>query len=435
LVTSLQLKRMENILAIRGPNGRVIGFHAGNLEVAKLSEESWSALKGQSEAEALSQLQEWNQEIAEKPARKKQDIRSITINVTQVCNLHCSYCLAGGDGSFGDPVKKISVEKTLPQIRFFLEKLEAGSEFRITFLGGEPLLYPEGIALIGEYAEELALQKNIRVTFVVVTNGTQFNDKSIAVLRKLKAQISISIDGPAEINDAIRPTKGGKGATQAVETGLKMLLQYKNEIGKIGMSGVFGAMNEDLLQAYNYYLQFDIDWMDFTFDHTETKAEVSRRFTEGLSQVAAAAFKSGGEAGLRKIKLFDTYFELLDSRIGTENFCGAGKSYLIIDARNNLYTCPWVVGDKNEIVGNGETLFADRLKPYQDPLIEKNGCQNCWARYICGGGCMYMHKNKTGDKHQVDENFCERTRSLIALAIMYYEESRNTDNQLLRVQQ
>jgi uncharacterized protein len=435
LVTGLQIKRMENVLAIRTPSGRVVGFHSNNLEVARLSNESWSALTGADEQEAISQLKEWNEQKLEKKEKQKNQIRSITINVTQVCNLHCTYCAAGGDGSFGDPVKKISVEKTLPQIRFFLEKLPTGSEFRITFLGGEPLLYPEGIELIGDYARELARQKDIALTFVVVTNGTQFNEKSIAILKKLKAQITISLDGPAVINDLNRPTKGGKGTTLTVEKGIGELLQHRTSLGKIGVSGVFGAMNEDLPRAYEYYRQLDVDWMDFTYDHTEVRSEVSRRFTDGLSKVAAIAFKAGGEKALRQIKLFDTYFELLDSQVGTENFCGAGKTYLIVDARNNLYTCPWVVGDKNEIVGNGETLFDDKLKPYQDPLIEKNGCQNCWARYICGGGCMYMHKNKTGDKHQVDENFCERTRSLIALAILYYEESRSTGNQHLSAQQ
>jgi len=420
---------MNNILAIRSPSGRVVGFHAGNLDIARLSAEAWEATSSQANTEALQALTEWDQEETQKDAQKtkpaKHQVRSLTVNVNQVCNLQCVYCAAGGDGSFGDPVKKISIEKTLPQIRFFLNKLEVGSTFRLTFLGGEPLLYPEGIEMIADYAQSLAQEKGIQIQFVVVTNGTQFHEKTISLLKKIKANITISIDGAAPINDQIRPTKGGKGSTELVIQGLQNLLQHKSELGRVGLSGVFGAMNKDVVSAYKFYRQFQVDWFDFTFDHTEVRPEISEIFAKGLADVAALAYEMGGEKELRKIKLFDTYFEILDSKVGTENYCGAGKSYFMIDARNNLYTCPWLVGQKNEIVGTGETLFVEKLKPYQEPLIEKNGCQDCWARFICGGGCMYMHQNKTGDKHQVDQNFCERTRYLITVAILYYEQSRD----------
>lgn len=421
------MKKMKNLLALRTPSGRIVGFHSGNLQVAKLSDEAWNALSHpERSTEAQQALEAWNAEGALPRASKDHKIRSITINVTQICNLHCTYCAAGGDGSFGDPVQKISIEKTLPQIQFFINKLPEHSEFRMTFLGGEPLLYPEGIELIVNYAKELAQQKKIQLQFVVVTNGTLLNDKNIALLKKMKANITISIDGDASINDQIRPTKGGQGSTEKVVQGLKNLLQHKAELGKIGLSGVFGSLNHDLLTAYQFYRQFAVDWFDFTYDHTEVRKEISDSYAKGLAEVAALAFQTGGEKELRKIKLFDTYFQILDSKVGTENFCGAGKTYLILDARNNIYTCPWVVGQKDEIVGNGQTLFSNKLEPYQAPLVETNGCQSCWARFICGGGCMFIHQNKTGDKHQVDENFCERTRDLIALAILYYELSRDT---------
>ncbi len=96
----------------------------------------------------------------------------------------------------------------------------------------------------------------------------------------------------------------------------------------------------------------------------------------------------------------------------------------MIDARNQLYTCPWVVGEKDEIVGQGQTLNRAKLEKYQKPLIELNNCQTCWARYLCGGGCMFIHREHTGDKHTKDIMFCERTRGLILMALMYYKLSR-----------
>lgn len=420
---ALELKRMNEILALRTPSGRVVGFHASNLEVAQLSEQAWKSFQEAPVSEVLDWDKEKNPRV--RSATKAQGARSITINVTQVCNLHCTYCAAGGDGSYGDPVKKIAVEKTLPQLKYLIEKVPAGEEFHITFLGGEPLLYPDAIDILADFAMELGQDKGLKISFTVVTNGTLFTDKNIEILKSIRPDITISIDGPAEINDRVRPTKGNKGTTSLVVEGVRRLLQHKDSLGKIGMSGVFGHENMELEKAYEFYSSFDVDWFDFTYDHKEIRAEVSREFTQHLMNIAKAAYEKGGEKALRKIKLFDTYFQILDSQQRVENYCGAGKSFFMIDARNNIYTCPWVVGESQEIVGHGDSLWEDKLTAYQDPLYEKNGCQSCWARFMCGGGCMYIHRNKTGDKHKVDENFCERTRSLIATALMYYELSRS----------
>jgi uncharacterized protein len=425
LDTSFKIKSFENIVAIRSSQGRTVGFNALNMEIAKLSEQAWASDL------ALPEIQEWNQEGSLSSSTvppKDHQVRSLTINVTQVCNLHCTYCAAGGDGTFGDPVKKITIEKTLPQLDFFLNKLSSGDEFRLTFLGGEPLLYPEAVLMIALHARERAEAKGIKMGFVVVTNGTQFNEKVLDVLCQIRPDITISIDGPEHINDALRPSKGGQGSTQTVVRGLQNLLLHRSQLGSIGMSGVFGSKNMHLQEAYEFYSRFPIDWFDFTYDHLETSESINQQFTDALLRVADQAFTRGGENELRRIKIFDQYFQSFDSKKKNVNFCGAGKTFLMIDARNQIYTCPWVVGDAKEVVGKDTTLFADRLAPYTQDLVQQNGCGGCWARFVCGGGCMFIHKNKTGDKHLVDTNFCNRTRSLIAASLLYYEVSRFSFN-------
>lgn len=421
------IRRLGDIFAFESRPGHWLGYHARNLEVAILSPESWEALvKPLDNPEAFSQLKAWDQEVNPqvKSGRMTQSVRSLTLNVNQICNLHCSYCAAGGDGTFGDPVVKMAMDKTLPQLGFFLNKVPAGEKFRITFLGGEPLLYPQGIDLVASYAQSIAQARGFKMDFTVVTNGTLFTAHNIELLASIKAHITISIDGPAEINDLHRPSKSTQSSTGMVEKGLPGLLSRKNELSSIGMSGTFGRHNLELEKAWHYYRQWNLDWYDFTYDHQEKASDVSQLFTEKLLSIAEQAFALGGEHELRKIKYFDNIFQQLDQQQRVENFCGAGKSFLMIDAKNNIYTCPWVVGDKKEIVGAGEQLFEKQLQDYSENLVDKNNCQSCWARFICGGGCMFMHKNKTGNKHTVDDNFCQRTRTLIAEALDFYQQSR-----------
>ena len=125
-----------------------------------------------------------------------------------------------------------------------------------------------------------------------------------------------------------------------------------------------------------------------------------------------------------KISIFDHYFKMLDSQQRIENHCGAGKSYLMVDAKNRLYSCVWDANNKKDLVGQNEQLDSEALAKYSKPLIELNNCQTCWARFLCGGGCMHINKSHSGNKNQKNILFCERTRSLILTALLYYKRAR-----------
>jgi uncharacterized protein len=425
----MKATQMQDIFAIR-QGDQVVGFHGRNLEVAALSEEAWQSLELRQQPEQLSEdlrealadLQTWNSE--ENPLARDSSsqfgIRTLTLNVNQICNLQCVYCAAGGNGTYGDPVKKISIEKTLPQLKWLIEKTLAGEKFSINFLGGEPLLYPAAIRMLAEYATDVANDKGVQLNLGMTTNGTLITPDVVELLTRFKFNITISLDGPPEINDRVRPTKNGESSTALILSGLKLLLEAKSKLGYLRFGGVFGCNNSDVVKAYEFYRQYPVDIYSFNYDATERSAEVSESFTEGMLAIAAMAVEAGGEDALRKIEFFDRLFSRLDSQTRLKNYCGAGKSYLVMDAKNQFFTCPWDVNDLSERVGEDTQLDESKLKPYQNAINDKTDCRRCWARFLCGGGCSYMHKNKTGHKDQVDTNFCIRTRSLIAQGLVYY---------------
>ncbi|MEK6774391.1 MAG: radical SAM protein [Bdellovibrionota bacterium] len=436
----LELRRYKDIVAFRSGVEAPTAFHAKNLEVAEISEELWNHLvpsnlrsslpieigNSTENNEVLQAAEEWLKE--ENPEVKSGavefGIRNLTINVTQICNLHCTYCAAGGDGTYGDPVKKISIEKTLPQVKFFMEKLTEGQSFHISFLGGEPLLYPEAIQMIGEYAMEIGREKNIPVSFKVTTNGTIINEKVLAALKLIKCNIVISIDGPAEINDRVRPQKNKQPITGKITEGLQILLKNKEQLGSIGLHGVFDQNNMEIEKAYEFYLSLGVDWFEFTYAVNEHNDQLNQEYMKKMSLIANKAWNLGQEKELRKISNFNQNFKLLDAQQRVENHCGSGKSLLIVDARNRLYSCPWTVGQASEQMGDGTQLDMSKFAALKESLVEKNNCGTCWARFLCGGGCMFIHHGKTGNKHTKDPEFCERTRFLVSLSIMYYKRSR-----------
>ncbi|HWU43927.1 MAG TPA: SPASM domain-containing protein, partial [Bdellovibrio sp.] len=211
----------------------------------------------------------------------------------------------------------------------------------------------------------------------------------------------------------------------AVIEGLKKIISHKKDLGRVLLHAVFSKNNLEVEKAYLFFSQFDVDAFEFTFDVTEADEVASHKFMSEMAKVADLAFKSGGESALRKIQIFDNYFRSLDRQQGVENYCGAGKSLLSFDSNGKLYSCPLEVGKKNEYLGEAQDLNMTALQDLQSPLIEKNNCASCWARHLCGGGCLFNHKSLTGNKHKKHITFCERTRYLIAIALLYYERCRN----------
>ncbi|MBC7741639.1 MAG: radical SAM protein [Bdellovibrionaceae bacterium] len=437
----MSLKRFEDIIAYKSDQG-ITAFHARNLEVADVSEEiysqmtsvelksatvpSFNALAGLDESESFRALKAWSDE--QNPAvlsgHVKFGIKSLTLNVTQICNLKCNYCAAGGDGTYGEAINKVSVEKTLPQLKFFLESLKDGSVFNLSFVGGEPFLYPQAMKVIYDYVLAQTAGRKIECRFMVTTNGTLITDAVVEMLKTMRIYVTVSLDGTKEINDIVRPSKSGRSSTDATLKGLKKLVAIRPYLESIGIAAVVTKQNSEIKQNYLFFKTLNVDWCEFNYAYAERDVETQNKYLQQMQEIAEIAWQSGGEEELRKIRTINAYFDVLDSQQRIENFCGAGKSYLMIDAKNRLYTCPWLVGEKDEIVGENSVIDYDKLDKYQKPLIELNNCNNCWARFVCGGGCMYVHREHTGDKHLKDELFCERTRGLILLSILYYKRAR-----------
>ncbi len=465
----MELVRFKDIVGFSKPSSSIDGqdyyaFNSHSMEVAVVSEDVWKALsnyesvKSSPGALELSQWQDQGRnEFQPKYQRTKVDsaetedqsyttsdrsdrseqvdqakisteprknyIRSISINISQICNLSCTYCAAGGDGTYKDPVVKISVEKTIPQLLFLLGQVPPGDNFHVTFIGGEPLLYPDGLRGLASYAKEVSVERGFNVGFSIVTNGTLLSDNIINLLNEFEVSVTISLDGPPEINDRFRPQKNGEGITFKIVEGVNRLLKNRQGIPRILFHGVFSKANQNLVEAYRFYREFDVDGFEFTCDVSTSDSEFNKSYLEALSEIARLAYEFGGEKELERVRNLKYHFDAIDNKVKAKNFCGSGKSYLVIDARNKMYSCPWEVGNSKELVGQN-TELNERAFGLAEDLINLNSCQNCWARHLCGGGCMFIHKAKTGNKHQKDPLFCERTRGISKLALEYYVKIR-----------
>ncbi|MFX1323554.1 MAG: radical SAM protein [Promethearchaeota archaeon] len=138
---------------------------------------------------------------------------SVTLHLTEVCNLRCKMCYFWGEsGTYtkrGEKPKTIDFEIVKDLVK---ELTNAGAKPFYSLFGGEPLTYP--------YLEELIFEiKDAGAFLDTPTNGTFVTGKAKMLVQSGFDLIRVSIDGPQEINDFQR----GQGSYEKVIKGIKEL--------------------------------------------------------------------------------------------------------------------------------------------------------------------------------------------------------------------
>jgi MoaA/NifB/PqqE/SkfB family radical SAM enzyme len=93
----------------------------------------------------------------------------------------------------------------------------------ITLFGGEPLIYPDWIKIVG-YVKERNLRCNL------ITNGTMLEEYAQEIVDSRLDEIILSLDGPDEVHDEMR---GEKGTFEKLFAGIQRINQLKASHAKI----------------------------------------------------------------------------------------------------------------------------------------------------------------------------------------------------------
>lgn len=442
--------RLGKLLVLPVPSAQGLGglsssstdwmaFHTETLDVVSFTPESLIGDRPQPLDDSTSaELLSWSDSITlEHPSGPSMNhnlstqIQTLTINVTQVCNLGCTYCAAGGDGTYGSKVKVPDLELVYAQVRTALD-LSANDRtvprsFTVTFLGGEPLLHPEIIEAIANYAKLQVAGTRVDLRFTLVTNATLVSEQVIDLLKRHRVHVTVSLDGPSELNGLARRTRSGRDSSHATLRGLKMLSEAKSQLGSLTIGAVLGEHHCSPLESYLFLQKLNVDSIKFDFAAHAGDDALSKQYAAGISQIAELAFNMGGEPELRRLEVYDHLFRILDQQTPVRNHCLAGQGHLQVDTEGNWTTCQWFVGSAEENVGKGPSFDGQKLAAWSGSLVEKHGCQNCWAKHLCGGGCQFVNKVKNQNRNQRDSAFCDRTRTILMKGLELYARARHSD--------
>lgn len=179
------------------------------------------------------------------------------------CNLDCTYCFYLSKETLpGGPGPGRMSDETLER---FIQQYIAGvtgPQVVFSWQGGEPTL--RGLDF---FRKVVALEKKFAKPFQRIendlqTNGTLLNEEWCEFLKENRFLVGISIDGPRELHDKYRVTKGGKPTFDKVFNAIKLLKRYEVPFNTLTCINRFNARKP--LDIYRFlrsevgstYLQF-----------------------------------------------------------------------------------------------------------------------------------------------------------------------------------
>lgn len=155
------------------------------------------------------------------------NLRQLTFEVTDACNLRCKYCGLGElyDGYDVRENKYMSIEKAKQVIDYLINIWECSlpdkffNSVALSFYGGEPLLNISFIKEVISYAEQRIT--NRKLYYSMTTNATLL-DKHMDFLVEKKFKLLISLDGDEQAH-SYRIDYSGRNSFERVFNNVKLL--------------------------------------------------------------------------------------------------------------------------------------------------------------------------------------------------------------------
>lgn len=368
------------------------------------------------------------------PASPPEDfpLQALVLNITNQCNLSCTYCYEFGADKIATPAGKpkfMSLETAKSSVDFLLDESADRKAVHITFFGGETLMNFKLLKEVVLYAEEKAKGQGRSITFSLTTNATLLTDEIIDFLSDHGVGVTVSMDGPPELQDRHRVYKSGKGSYAVIEPRLRRLIaRHKTRAITARVTLTEGVT--DVMRIYRH-LKDDLGFHEVGFapvtnsgkqDYSLSDEEmdgVVAQFHQLADEWLAYALQ-GRPHGFSNVS--ETIGELVQG-VNKSHPCGAGLGLMGVSPSGDLSPCHRFTDADTHSLGN-ITTGIDREK--RDDFLTrghigaKYSCHSCWVRPLCAGGCYHEAFVRYGDTGHSNMHYCDWIRDWTDKCLQIY---------------
>lgn len=323
-------------------------------------------------------------------------IHALSLAVAQKCNLGCTYCYAQ-QGEFGSPAKNMSLETAERAVDLLINGAAPGARLNLAFLGGEPLVNRPVLQAATLRAVETAGTRGVPITFSITTNGTLLTEADADFFETHGFAVTISLDGPREVHNALRPYKSGAGSFDAIMRRVQPLLTRQRRM-QVSARVTVTPANLDLRRALDEFLEAGFHSVGFSPMLSAPNGDGEMQSAD-LKILLGQMIECGREFERRSLAgerypFANMVNALREIERGTHRPypCGAGAGYLGVSADGDLAACHRFVGDEAGRMGSlteGVDLIRQAGWLSERHVHRQEPCRSCWARYLCGGGCHH----------------------------------------------
>ena len=307
---------------------------------------------------------------------------NVTFQVTDACNLRCSYCYQINKGTHAMPfeVAQKFIDILLENDENTQQYLDtrAGDAVVIEFIGGEPFLEVELIDQIMDYFIKRMIetdhpwQYNWRIS--ISSNGTLYFDPKVqAFFDKWMDHLSfnISIDGNKKLHDSCRVFPDGSGSYDKAIAGVRHYVDVRH--GRMGSKMTLAPAN----------IQYTFEAVKGLIDEGYTEIFLNCVFEEGWTESDATILYNQLKKLSDYILVNDLEDELYISmfeenmfhpipRTDTQNWCGGNGAMISVDWKGDIYPC----------IRYMESSLGTDIEPIiignvNDGIMTDAKCRNC----------------------------------------------------------
>lgn len=358
---------------------------------------------------------------------KNPPVKALCLHMAHDCDLRCRYCFAG-TGAFHGERSLMSEEVAKKAIDFVIANSQNRKNIEIDFFGGEPMLNFDVVKSTVEYAEKEGEKHGKNFRFTITTNGNIINVEQVEYINKHMSNIVLSCDGRKEVNDKNRKTSDGKGTYDIIIDKFKYIADSRNQ-NNYYIRGTFTRDNLDFANDVIHLANLGFKQISVEPVALPDSSPLSIK-EEHLEEVCREYEKLAEEIIKREKDKNDT-FNFFHFMIDLDNGpcalkrisgCGAGCEYLAVTPSGDIYPCHQFAGEKEYLMGN---VLKDS-KNINEELKEKfkkrdiyhiKGCDSCFAKFYCSGGCAANSVHFENDMYIPYEMGCKMQRKRVECAI------------------
>jgi uncharacterized protein len=379
--------------------------------------------------------------VPEEPAVKQMPppdfpLTTMVLNVTNQCNLSCTYCYEYGEDKIvdtenGRQPKFMTEETARASVDFMLREARDNRMAHLTFFGGETLMNLPVLKSTIQYARERAREVGKEVDFSLTTNATLLRPDVIEFLAENHVGVTISIDGPKEVQDQFRVFHNGSGSYEIVAPKIRELLQ-RHRTRPVGARVTLTSHDLDVRKIF-LHLTEEIGFTEVGFAPVTTAPNRKYAIAEEGFDTMLEQFRSlagdflqaalqNRHHGFSNVK--DT-LEEIHKGVSKPYPCGAGLGLMGVSTEGDVALCHRFAGSDQHKLGTVRDGI-DRLVQIgfleKHHIDDKTDCGKCWARPLCSGGCYHEAYTRYGETAHPNLHYCEWIRGWTDTCLKIYGE-------------